>query len=329
MDKKLISICSAAAGGAFLAFLCLGSLSGCSKKNQILAYVNGQPITLKEFYSYLQYKPQVSVETENGKFSLPVDGSLGYQAVKDEINQMVELQIAKEKNLIPTDAEIQKEIEFRMKVNPSYLLELEAKGLTTEIIKKDLQTDMAGERLLTEGTHVSSGDAKNYVRANPKQFLEPEKVRLAYVLVTNKSDEEKVDQELQTGQSFTEVALEYSQAATTHQYNGQFSDPSKPPIAVNTLPQFLGSAVSGLHENGTTGWIKFTEGYAKFFLLKRIPSEPIRLNAQDLEQLRRNLAKAEGEKKNNVAGMIQNKIKSSKIDIVQDAYKEDWASDTN
>ncbi len=329
MDKKLVSICSAAAGGAFLAVICLGTLGGCGKKGDILAYVNGQPITLKEFYSYLQFKPQVSVETENGKFRLPVDGSLGYQALKDEINQMVELELAKEKNLIPTDAQIQKEIEFRLKSDPSYLLTLEAKGLTTDIIKKDLQAEMATERLLTEGVHVSTQDAKNYVNSHPKQFLEPVKVRLAYVLIKDKADTAKVDQELANGQSFTQVALEYSQATNAREYRGQFSDPAKPPIALNSLPAFLASAISSLHENESTGWLKFSEGYAKFSLTKLIPSVADHLDAQELEQLRRNLARAEGEKKNNVEALIQDKLKHSKIEIVQEAYKDDWANDKN
>jgi len=327
VDKKLASICSAAAGGAFLAVLCLGSLSGCSKKDQILAYVNGQPITLKEFYAYLQYKPQVSVQTENGIFKLPVDGSIGYQAVKDEINQMVELQLAKERNLLPSDPEIQTEIEFRLKSDPSYLLGLEQKGLTTDLIKKNIQAEMGIDRLLTQGVNISTEDAQKFVQTHPKQFMDPEKVKLSYILLTNKQDTDKVDEELANGQSFTEVALQYSQAANAHEYNGGFSDPSKGPTLLSSLPAFLQSALASLHDNETTGWLKFSEGYAKFCLDKRFAPVAVNLNANKLEQLRRTLARTEGEKVHNIEALVQQKLKQSKIDIVQDAYKEDWAND--
>ena len=118
---------------------------------------------------YLENKPRALVVSNNSKQSLPVSGTLGGQAVVDMVRQEAELQLAREKGLYPTDGDVQQEIEFRKRQNPSFLLELEAQGLTLDVIRRELVAELAEERLLTQGVHVSTEQAKAYVHSHPNE----------------------------------------------------------------------------------------------------------------------------------------------------------------
>ena len=52
--------------GAIAGFAACGlifGVSGCGKGADVIAVINGEPITEKEYYSYLEFKPEVRVIT--------------------------------------------------------------------------------------------------------------------------------------------------------------------------------------------------------------------------------------------------------------------------
>ena len=126
MNKKLFLL---AFGTGFGAAATLFVLAACGRHGDSLAIVNGDAISMSEFYEYLQNKPEVTVITENGKIALPVDGSLGFQATRDLIGHQVELQIAKEKGCYPTSSQVEQELQRKLKQDPNYLQNLMLAGV--------------------------------------------------------------------------------------------------------------------------------------------------------------------------------------------------------
>src|SRR5579862_231146 len=104
MNRNSTTVAVSSFLGAFGAVICLASLHGCDRKSDLLAMVNGERITLKDFATFLANKPKAIVIAENGKVEMPVSGTLGGQAVAEMVKEDVELQLAREKSLYPTDA---------------------------------------------------------------------------------------------------------------------------------------------------------------------------------------------------------------------------------
>ena len=70
--------------------------------------------------------------------------------------------------------------------------------------------------------------------------------------------------------------------------------------------------------------LDFSNGFAKFYLDKRVPEQPIVMDAAKIDLVRRELARREGQPKNDVQDMILRKLKSSKIQIVLPTYQQPW-----
>ena len=307
--------------GGFAAVLMVSGLQGCGHRSDVLAVINGQKIGMPEYYQYLQNKASVSVIMENGSASLPVEGSLGFQAMRDVVEQNVELQIAKDKGLYPTSGEVDNELTLRMKENPSYLVGMMGAGFSLDVIKKSITVELAQEKILSQGVSVSSAETDAYIKSHPSGFVSPELVDLSWILVKSASDEPAVDQYINSGESFGSVASRYSKAPNAQGSNGKFSTDA---VAATTLPEEIQSAIAKIKDGDTTPWIEVEGGFAKYYLNKRTPSKPIVLDSFKKEQLRRNIAKSKGMAIHNLPQMIMDKLRSSKVEVLQPQYFEAW-----
>jgi foldase protein PrsA len=324
MDRKLLSIGIGAFAGTFAAVLLVCGIGGCGHRADTLAYINGQPITLAEFYQYLQNKSDVSVVTENGIASVKVDGSLGFQALRDLVSQEIELELAKDKGLYPSEAELEEELNAKRRANPSYLLDLLGQGLTLATIKQNLTVELAQEKLLTQGTTITEAQARAYVKSHASEFTQPAKADLLVILVGNAAKRDKVDDDLSSGQSFSTVALQRSEQPDARTFNGHLTNPSEELPAISSLPEEVQVAIKGLGIEQSTSWISYGGGYAKFFVNKLVPSEPTPMDDMKIDLLRRALAKQEGAKKVDLEKLVTDKLRDSKIEVVQPAYQEAW-----
>lgn len=312
------------AAGAITVFVGTFCLQGCGHRNGILAVMNGEAIPMDEYYQYLENKPAVNVRAPSGSLALPVDGSLGFQAMRDVLEQSAALQIAKEKGLYPTAADVDAELKLRMSQNPAYLSNLLADGLTLDVIKKNITVDLAQEKILTQGITVSDQDLDKYIADHRKEFVTPESVELSCVVVNKPDDEKAVEDELNQGKSFTDVARDLSKLPNAQSNNGKLT---AGPVAVQSLPAGLRKALTDLQEGESTGWIKIDEGYARFRLDRRHAAAPIKIDAAKKQLIRRALAKTKGEKAHDLSKMILAKLSESKVDVVQPQYADSWRAE--
>lgn len=312
----------AAIGGA-LVFL-LTSVGGCGKKDDVVAVVNGQSITKEEFYKYMELKPDVRVQTSNGATSLPVDGYLGFQALQDLIAQKATLQLAIDKKLEPTAQDITAEIEFQKKMRPGFMTQLKERGLSNDMIKQNIKIDLIQERLITEGIEVKMPEVEKYIKDHPKEFIEPQRADLEWILVSDMPTRTKVDQDLTTLQ-FSQVAIKYSRAPGAKQFSGKLIDQKTGQApAVAGLPKDIGDKVKSTQEGATTGWITLADGWAKIKVIKHIPARPVTLDDTRKEFLRRAMARDKGSMARDINKLILQKLRDSEVKVEMEAYVEDW-----
>ena len=324
LNKQTIGVGIGAVGGFVACWLVLG-MAGCGKGGDVLAVVNGESITVEDYYKYLEFKPDVRVVTQSGVATLPPEGTLGFQALQDLIGQRVTMQLAKDKKIFPTDGEVTQELEFKKKLNPNFLASLTGRGYTFDMIRHSITLDLIRERLLSSGIKITSADVDKYVKDNPTEFLEPERVDISYILVQDKPTQAKVNQELAAGQSFTQVALRYSAAPDVKTTNGKLVDKSNGgPPAVDSLPVNVQTAIKSFKGGETTDWIALVDGYAKFYVSKRTPERAIVMDDAKKEFLRRLLAQRKGAEARDINRQVFAKLKDSKVDVQRTSFKEPW-----
>lgn len=301
-------------------------VAGCGKGEAVIAVINGEPITEKEYYSYLEFKPEVRVRTANGTAALPVDGIMGFQAMQDLIAQKTTMQLARDMNLYPTDDEITKELEFKKKLDPTFLQALTGRGLTLEMIRKSLTLDLIQEKILTKDVKFSTADAEKFIKENPKEFVEPARVEISIIKVSDERTRKTVDRELSSGQSFTQVALRYSDAPNAKQTNGKILTDRNQNPTVESLSMDVQKAIANSSGGDTTDWIRTIDGYAKFYIHKKIAAKPIVMDEVKTEALRRLLAKQKGQQGKDLNRQVLTKLKDSKVDVQRSGFKDLWAA---
>lgn len=301
-------------------------LSGCGgSKSQTLATVNGDQITMDQFYAYLEAKPEVQVVLENGQVATArVSETLAFQALQELIRQRIILQLAKDDKLAPTPKDIENEVQFQRGREPNFILNLRERGLTTDQMKESLAVDLAKERLLSKGIEFSDADVDAFIKANPQRFVRPAAVEAKWIFVKTDSDKRVVDRELQSGSSFSSVARRYSKDPNAKQNLGYF-----PRTDVDNLPPDIQKPLKETAIGRESGWIKLSDGWAKFSVDKRTAPEKIVMNKFEKEWLKRQLIMQKGLQNNDLDRKLLDKLKTSEINVAYAELQTPWKNAFN
>lgn len=308
-------------GAAAAAALAL--LAGCSSGSSgggVLLSVNGENVTREQLMDYLAKKPTVRVSTQNGVVEANVSEPLDFQALQDMIGQKIVLQLAKDEGVYPSDKDVTAELELRKRINPNYVKELTANGIDFDVIKENLALELARENLLTKGITVTKEETEKYIKDNPQQFTEPAKVELYWVFVKTKSKQARIDQEISSGQSFEAIARQF-----TDYENPSGGDPIKFPqtVVANLRPE-LKKLVESTSEGKITDWLALSDGFAKFYVNKKVPAKKMNLDDDRKELVRRSIARGRGEQATDLARLVLKKIKESQIKVNDKALQGAW-----
>ncbi len=297
---------------------------GCGKKDSSLVTVNGKQVSMDEYHRYLALKPTVNLIQPNGAIVRgQVMGSLGFQALEDLIRRELILQIAQEDGVLPTQQDIEKELEFRKKRNPTFVKTLHENGYTLDMIRERIQSELAEEWLITKGVKVTDQEVDRYVTNNPQRFMNPALVDMKWLWVTSKEDMTKVDQALDGGQMFAIVAQRYSKDPSVRENNAQF--PQR--VLASFSPQ-LQKIVNETGELKTTEWIDdpAEKRFIKFYVEKKTPEKKMEINDTLREELRRALALERGNAGTDLNKRILEKLKKSEIQVQDETLKGFWSS---
>jgi len=188
MKKSLIlMVCS-------IAMLIL--LAGCG--GGTVAVVNGEKITREELRS----------EAEK---------VAGREVLTNLISQKILLQAAKKEGVYPSEEELNKELEFRKRENPTLLEDLKKQGLTLEDYKKRLLASLAEVNLITKGIKVTDKEVEEAFK-NYKPLLD--RVRLRWIVNGSEEEIKKAKEKLASGAFFEVVARDSSQDTFTKDKGG-------------------------------------------------------------------------------------------------------------
>lgn len=293
--------------------------SGPGKGSPTIVNINGENVSVEHLNRYMSKKPTVRVNTASGVVEAQVAEPLDFQALQDLIGQKVIMQLAKDEGVSPTDADVLKELEFRKKLNPQYVQELTQNGITFEIIKENLALELAREMLLTKGITVTPEETEKYIKDNPAQFTEKATADLFWVFVKGESKKPVVDKEIQSGQTFSAVAVKLSEFPTAREQGGRF-----PRRVLDEMPPALKELVGKTAVGKTTDWLKLEDGWAKFYVQNKTAAKLMTLDADKKEVVRRQIARMRGEQATDLPKRVLEKIKASTINVNDPNLRGAW-----
>lgn len=291
-----------------------------------LAVVNGEAISMDEFHRYLERKPAVqitfpqSAQANAGQVAeLPVAGSLGFQALRDLVNRRILLQVAKDKGVLPTDAEVKTELEFQTKRRSSFVTDLVGQGLTIDDIRRDLTLDLAKEKIVTQGITVTPIEVDKFIKDNPTQFESPAQAKLRFILVKDAKKKAQVDASLASGTPFGTVAQQYSDAPNARQ-QGEYVQTT----VVTQMPPIFQEIVKNTSENKASDWTAVEGQWLKVFVERKVAAKKITVDDTLKQVVKRQLALKNGSERMDLGTQLVAKLKQATVVVTPPYLKKPW-----
>ncbi len=314
--------------------------AGCGNKasagggggGRVVATVNGENVTSEDMLRLLAAKPRVRVVItgegtsvdQNGIAELPVSDNLAFQGLQDLVSQKLLLQEAKERELLPSDEDVEAEIKFRSALNPQFVQELQNQGFTMGQIRENILIELARERLLTSGVTVTMAQVDQYVKDNPTEFIEPATVAFDVIRVAGSKGRNDAQKELDAGASFEKVKEKYDQTPPDErrQINMMASGDGVP---VDTISDLMRPHVDKTAIGAMTDWINAGDDYLRLKILKKKDKAPIEMTEERKKFLQRSMAMAEGSKGTDLRKMVEDKMREATIEVKDEGLQKLWA----
>ena len=170
--------------------------------NRVVATVNGVEIKGDEYYHRMEFLPGVGKNMGDGFAEFPP----GFLTLEQLITEKLIFQLAKDKGVMPTDADVQDELRYRLHLNPKLQEDWRASGRTDAELNYQIKFDLAQFDILTAGITVTDQEVEKFYKDNPKQFTSPMLVTLRVIVVRTQPDADAVDKDLASGKTFPDVA---------------------------------------------------------------------------------------------------------------------------
>lgn len=185
------------------------------QKEQVVARINGEPVSLKEFMvNFQQLKgEQDEISQKNPKLM----DQLKTRALNEVIIMTLLRQEAAKKKLRIAKEEVDGRLaNWKDGYPPGGFEEMLRKQNTTEdFLKKRIEDQLLVEKITSElfgsETRVSDEEMQNYFKSHEKEFLRPERVHVFQIVVPTKEEAEKIRQQVLSGKlTFESAARQYS-----------------------------------------------------------------------------------------------------------------------
>ncbi len=205
-----------------LALIACALLGGAARAqdspDKIAALVNGDYITVNEFYDRLQRLRAQDFIVSVTPLTV-VNEPAGQLTLQKLINERLILQWAAKTKQMPTDAEVNTELE-QLKQQPTVAQALAQKSVTEDFLRYSIKVERARFNIATTTASVSPPDVEDYYKRHIAEFSTPERWGLASIRTTNKETETRIEAALKAGKPFSEVAKTYSDDARTKDNGG-------------------------------------------------------------------------------------------------------------
>ncbi|MEI7577995.1 MAG: peptidyl-prolyl cis-trans isomerase [Armatimonadota bacterium] len=288
-------------------------------QSETMIEINGEKVSRSEYVRRMEYLPGIGKATRDGNF---VEVFPGLAAVDFIINERLTLQLAKERGVEPTPAEVDAELAMIQRREPGLLERFMSTGRTKDEYRAVVKFNLAQFRLQTEGVLVTDTEVKNlYDLAKDVRFTRPPMVRLRVIAVNTEAESKEVDAELKAGKTFAATATLFSKDVSSRA-GGMYGD-----IPLEQLSANVKDAVTKLKKGDMTAWLKSSDTLlAKFFVEEVFARTTRPLDADLKEDLRRELLVRKGTGKNDVSKLLKEARQKADIKIAspefEKAYKD-------
>jgi foldase protein PrsA len=280
--------------------------------NRVVMTVNGEQVLGGEYYRRMEFLPNVGVVI-GGDFMPAPPGFLTLQRL---IEERLLLQLARERDCLPTDAEVRALIADRVAENPRYVESWVALGLTTEELEQRHRLELAEFKLVTQGITVTDLEVERHYNENKSRYTLPRtyRVRLIAVLEDGKP---AVDAAIAAGRPFDQIARELSR--DTSRFAG--GDMGERPEG--EFSEAVRKELDALQTGGITNWIQGEQAWVRMKLESVLPSQLLPLDAKLRRDIRRELMLARGRNRNDLNALMRDKRRRANIELRQPAFRED------
>lgn len=266
--------------------------------------INGETISDAEYHRELELLPG-PIGIIRSEFTRQ---PLGVMALEKMIQDRLLLQLAKNKNVLPTIEQIQTLLKERLTANPKLLQDLSKFGYTQKDFEKELKLELAEYNLITNGVKVTNEDVTKYYNDNPKQFSTPTRYKFKIIMVRDDAGKTAVDKELSEKKDFSEVASKHS--VDSSKENGG----SVAPFPVDMLPDHMKKVFENLKPGEVSEWAQGNGVNVKFLLEETLPESKQPLDAELKKELERRLMIERGRSKNDLTKELKVLGERSKIE---------------
>jgi parvulin-like peptidyl-prolyl isomerase len=305
---------------AGLAGILITPVIGQTDPSAVVLTVNGDVIKAADYYHRLEILPGVSKRIGNATLTYPP----GFLTLEALITERLVFQLAKQKNVMPTEPEVQAELNSILTENPNFLNEAELAGQSKADVFHQLKYQMAQFKISTLGVTITDAEIDKFYRERPNLFTIPKRAKLSVIAVSDEATKSKVDAELESGKSFADVAKAYSEDISKDS-GGEFGT-----LSLLELPEQVRNEINKTKIGQKTSWVLMgakdqptpPKTQAKFLLHDVLPEKLTPLDAKVRKQLRRKLMLDRGAAKNDVSREMQEMRLKAKIDITNKTFAE-------
>ncbi|MBI2843129.1 MAG: peptidyl-prolyl cis-trans isomerase [Armatimonadetes bacterium] len=286
-------------------------LTGCGRNT--LAVVNGEKITKDEFYKKLE-------QMQVGNPPAPA----GAVVLRQMIGEKVVEQMAKKREVEPTDAQIQRKVDFEKKGEGGLQAKLQARNISLEDYKKELYAQQALVNIATKGVKVTDEEVKEfYKQAKDTLYTRPEHVRIGVIICKGKEKIDKAREQITSGTDFSTVALNMSEDELTKGLGGEVRG-----AVVRNMPgvpkNIIDTAFSlKIRESSKPVQVKEGNGPAQWVIIKCLDKRPkLVYSFNEVKgQIREGIAFNKGQKQKSLDKLLAKAQEDAKIKINSDRYK--------
>ena len=288
------------------------TLAGCGRRG--LIRVNGEKIGKDDFYARLE---RVPVQTPQGA------QMAGRYIVQQMIAEKLVQQLAKEEKVEPTEAQINKKIEFFKKQSGGDIRKaLAQRGMNLDDLKRQVAVEQSFVNVVTRGITIPDDKVRQAynvaLKAKNTTLIRPEGVKISGIIVASKAKADKAYSVLKGGTDFGTVALQYTEDPYGKQSQGVLGWVARD---MKGIPPIVRSTAFGLQIGQFSKPILVEK---KWVIVRADQRRPKKITQYDevKDAIREQLAMQEGAKKNDFRADMRKFTKKADIIINAQVYKD-------
>lgn len=285
-----------------------------------VAMVNGQAISSTAYFHRMEHL--------NGVYAAYgerlVEVAPGLITLDRLITEQVTIQLAKDHNVSPTQAEIDKAYQARLVANPMFEKDAVDGGLTVDDLKYQVLLDLCRFKLLTEGIIVADSEVQQNYNLHKERYAAAKVVDVRVIVVDTDDQKAAVDADLAAGKEFAAVAS--ARSTDLSKIRGGLIQGT----LFDSLDQPIRDALNAIKINQVTSWIQLpaqsdgTHPWEKIYFVGATNREAIKLDDNLREAIRRQMMMEKGSIRNNVAKEVAEMLAKANVQITDATFDKAW-----